>query len=184
MMPAESDGRYPGKRRAMTSKRDAGSIIKALEDGGVMAECPCCGEPMRLRDAGLFFLDDFTEDAADLYQELKSEQRQRRKELRARRKSIPLDSEVRTTAVNIGNILERLCPALDGFRFQKNDCRSLFDPIDYVIFEGLSEKDKVSRIIFSEIKTGRARLSAKQRQIRDAVEAGKVEFDTYEMGER
>jgi predicted Holliday junction resolvase-like endonuclease len=165
----------------MTTKRDARAIIKALEDGNVMAECPCCGEPVRLRDAGLFFLDDFTKDAAALYQELRSEQKERRKQLRERRKSIPADSEVRTTAVNIGNILERLCPALPGFRFQKNDCRSLFDPIDYLIFEGLTDKGRVSRIIFSEIKTGGSRLSARQRQIRDLVDDGEVAFDTYEL---
>ncbi len=168
----------------MTTKRDARAIIRALEEGGVMAECPCCGEPVRLRDAGLFFLDDFTEDAADLYQELRGEQKERRKQLRERRKNIPVDSEVRTTAVNIGNILERLCPALPGFRFQKNDCRPLFDPIDYLIFEGLTDKGKVSRIIFSEIKTGGSRLSAKQKQIRDLVAAGKVAFDSYELGEK
>ena len=157
----------------MTTKRDARAIIRALEDGDVMAECPCCGEPVSLRDAGLFFLDDFTEEAVDLYDGLRAGQRRRRRELRAHRKEMAADSEVRTTAVNIGNILERLCPALSGFRFQKNDCRSLFDPIDYLIFEGLTDKGKVSRIIFSEIKTGGSRLSARQRQIRDLVAAGK-----------
>ena len=42
----------------------------------------------------------------------------------------------------------------------------------------------MSRIIFSEIKTGGSRLSARQRQIRDLVAAGKVSFDSCELGEK
>ena len=61
-----------------------------------------------------------------------------------------------------------LAPTLDGFTFNKNDCRSMFDPIDYVIFEGLSEKQKVDKILFVDIKSGKARLSAKQKKIKIA----------------
>jgi predicted Holliday junction resolvase-like endonuclease len=45
------------------------------------------------------------------------------------------------------------------FSFDRNDCRSLFDPIDYIIFEGLSKKNSVSKILFTEIKTGRLVLT-------------------------
>lgn len=39
-----------------------------------------------------------------------------------------------------------------GGRFDKNDCRSLFDQIDYVIFEGVNKTGNVQRIIFTDIK--------------------------------
>jgi len=101
------------------------------------------------------------------------------KELRERRKSIPRISEAKTTAVNIGFILERIAPSMKEFRFDRNDCRSLFDPIDYVIFEGLSKRGSVSKILFADIKTGKAALTKKQKEIRDLVEAKKVIWDTY-----
>ena len=81
-----------------------------------------------------------------------------------------------TKAVNLG-LLERQ-PHTDGFAFNKNDCRSMFDPIDYVIFEGLSEKQKVDKILFVDIKSGNARLSAKRRKL-SALEEKQVEFKTY-----
>jgi predicted Holliday junction resolvase-like endonuclease len=62
--------------------------------------------------------------------------------------------------VNIGFILERIAPAMKAFEFDRNDCRSLFDPIDYIIFSGLTCHGKVDRLIFADIKTGNARLSA------------------------
>lgn len=161
------------------SMREAKQIVKALESGEFMVECPCCSEPMRLKDAGLFYLDDFTEDAAELYEKCLAENKDRRKELRKKRNLISTRSEITTESVNIGKILERLCPSFASFNFDKNDCRSLFDPIDYVIFEGLAASGKVSRIIFSEIKTGKARLQPKQKQIKSLVEDRQVEFDIY-----
>lgn len=63
-------------------------------------------------------------------------------------------SEEGAKSTNIGFILERLAPTMKNFRFNHNDCRSLFDPIDYIIFEGLSTKGKVSKFFFVDIKTG------------------------------
>lgn len=82
-------------------------------------------------------------------------------------------------AVNIGFILERIAPAFTHFPFEHNDCRSLFDPIDYVIFEGLNKKGVVNKIIFTDIKTGAARLNPHQKEIKSLIQNKKVEFKTY-----
>ena len=50
---------------------------------------------------------------------------------------------------------------------------------EIIIFEGLSEKQKVDKILFVDIKSGKARLSAKQKKIKTAVEEKQVEFKTY-----
>jgi predicted Holliday junction resolvase-like endonuclease len=81
--------------------------------------------------------------------------------------------------VNIGFILERLAPTLDTFPFSHHDCRSLFDPIDYVIFEGLSQKGRVDKIIFTDIKTGKARLKPRQREIKAVIEQKNLNFQKY-----
>lgn len=164
----------------MNDAQFAKKIIRTLEDGGFYAECPCCEEPVLLRNCGLFYLNDFSEKGQEIYDHYQEELQARRVELRGRRKHISVSSEVQARATNIGFILERLAPSLSTFRFDCSDCRSLFDPIDYIIFEGLCQKSLVSRIIFADIKTGNAALSPKQREIRSLVSSKKVEFDTYE----
>ena len=134
---------------------------------------------MNLKNTGLFYLDDFTPEALKVYKEMLAYQKQRRAELKERKINIPLKSQKGSKAVGIGFIYERLAPTLEGFTFNKNDCRSMFDPIDYVIFEGLSEKQKVDKIIFMDIKSGKARLSQKQRKIKEAVANKKIQFKTY-----
>jgi predicted Holliday junction resolvase-like endonuclease len=163
----------------MNRKKKAQQLIAAIESGGFYCECPVCERTMRLRDAGLFYLDDFTPEAAERYRQLLEEVKERRKALNELRRSIPVKSQKGAEAVNIGFILERIAPSMKSFAFDHNDCRSLFDPIDYVIFEGLNRKGVVERIVFADIKTGKARLQNKQREIKDLVERNKVEFDTY-----
>jgi predicted Holliday junction resolvase-like endonuclease len=164
----------------MNDGRLAKEIIRTLEDGGFYAECPCCDEPVRLSDCELFYMDDFSEKGQEIYKQYKMELQQRRADLRERRRQFSRSSEVQAKATNIGFILERLAPSLSTFRYECSDCRSLFDPIDYVIFEGLCEKGSVSRIIFADVKTGNASLSRRQHEIRDLIKNKKVEFDTYE----
>jgi len=165
-------------------KNEAAEIIKMLEKEKFYAECPCCGEPVLLRDAGLFYLGDFSPEALDLYRQNKEEAKSRRQELRRTRKLISERSERTAASVNIGFILERLAPTMNGFRFSRTDCRSLFDPIDYVIFEGLSYKGRVSRLVFADVKTGASRLTNVQKELKSLVERKKVNWDIYEQRER
>lgn len=164
----------------MNLAKEANGVISSLESGHFYGQCPCCEEPILLKDAGLFYLNDFSPDAEQRYQQLLQDLKERKKDLQARRKTISQTSEIGAKAVNIGFILERIAPSMEEFRFDRSDCRSLFDPIDYLIFEGLSKKGLVTKIVFADIKTGTARLGPKQKEIRDLVEGKRVVWDTYE----
>jgi predicted Holliday junction resolvase-like endonuclease len=155
-----------------------------LNDRGFYAECPCCNEPVLLRRCGLFYLDEFTPEARQQYEAVRTELKQRAKALKDRRSSILTSSEAGAKATNIGFVLERLAPSMKSFPFQRNDCRSLFDPIDYLIFEGLSSKGLVTRLFFTDIKSGRSKLTAKQKEIKALVEAKKVMLETYQSEEK
>jgi predicted Holliday junction resolvase-like endonuclease len=166
----------------MNLTKEAKEIIRTLEESNFYVECPCCGEQILLKNAGLFYLDDFSPEAEELYQQKLAACKIREKEIREERKAISRRSETATTTINIGFILERIAPSMRDFRFDRNDCRSLFDPIDYIIFEGLSKKNSVSKILFTEIKTGKARLNDHQKEIRSLVERKQVTWDTYKKG--
>ncbi len=168
----------------MNHVKEARELIRTLEANRFYAQCPCCEEPILLKDAGLFYLNDFSPDAKNLYQQRLEELKEREKQLRQRRKAISQTSEVGAKAVNIGKTLERLAPCMEEFPFHRNDCRSLFDPIDYMIFEGLSTKGSVSKLLFVEIKTGGSRIKPRQREIRSLVEHKSVVWNTYDMGAR
>ncbi len=124
----------------MNQPADAHKVITELQEGKFFAECPCCGAPVRLKDAGLFFLDEFMPAAEETYERCLAELKARKKALRELKKQIPETSKRQAQAANIGKQVEHFLPCLPGFRFERHDCRSLFDPIDFMVFEGLSEK--------------------------------------------
>lgn len=164
-------------------KRRATETIWVLEQGGFYVQCPDpgCDETVRLRDCGLFYGEDFTEAALVEYKNRVEHQSNRLAALNARLKRIPESSETQGRAVNAGRIWERLAPCMDSFCFDSGDCRSLFDPIDYLVFEGL-QSGLVKKILFLEIKTGKSLLKATQKLLRAVVDAKQVSMHVHGFG--
>ena len=78
-------------------------------------------------------------------------------------------SEVRT-----GKIAEQMAPFLENYPLPPKTAHFLGDPIDFVHFDE-------DRVTFVEVKSGKSQLSKKQRQIRDMIAEGKVEFIIYRV---
>jgi len=90
-------------------------------------------------------------------------------------RAVRADAIVRSQAVITGRVSEQLLPFLPGFGFNPKDARFLGSPVDFVVFDGLDE-GALRRVLFVEVKTGDADLSARERQVRDAVRGGAVEW--------
>lgn len=165
------------------SRKHAQEVIETLSRGSFRAECPSCGSAFGLVRAGLFYMDQFTPKARALHERAIDGLREERRDLRELPDQIVEQSDDAAESVNVGCILERLAPALDGFPFHPSECRSLFDPLDYIVFRGLARGNEVEEVALVEIKSGAARLSNRQRAIRDVVESGRVFFDVYDCQE-
>lgn len=93
------------------------------------------------------------------------------------------DAVHRSLAVTTGKVSEQLVPYLPGFGFNPKDVRFLGSPVDLVVFDGLSN-GTLERIVFLEVKTGNAVLSARERQVREVVEGRRVEWVEWRIGIR
>lgn len=90
-------------------------------------------------------------------------------------KGIRLDAIQKSQSVIAGKVTEHFVPYLPEFPYNPKDARFLGTPIDFVIFDGLDE-GQVKGIVFAEIKTGSSTMNTRERQVREAVQAGKVEW--------
>ena len=79
-----------------------------------------------------------------------------------------------------GQIGERFAPFTEGFGYEPADARFLGSPVDYIVFDGLSG-EQIKGIAFVEVKTGAATLTPYQRQVREAIEAGRVTWRLLQM---
>jgi len=90
------------------------------------------------------------------------------------------DAVQRSQSVTLGKVAEHLIPYLPDFRWNPKDARFIGSPVDFMVFDGLSE-GALRRIVFVEVKTGASTISARERQVRDAVLARKVEWQQLSL---
>lgn len=93
----------------------------------------------------------------------------------------------KSRSVMRGQATEHLAPYILKDTNPK-DYRFIGNPVDYVIFEGLSEvldgqADQIKSITFLDIKTGKSNLNKSQRRIRDAIASNSVKFELINIDE-
>ena len=96
------------------------------------------------------------------------------------RDSISRDAIKGSQAAVAGKVFERLAPYLPGFGYNPRDVRFVGDPVDFIVFDGLSE-DQCHRIVFVEVKTGASSLSSRERKVRDAIKAKRIEWQELRL---
>ena len=90
-------------------------------------------------------------------------------------------------AVLKGKMAEQLAPIMPQFEYLPSDAKFLGDPVDYVVFDGYTDlRDGEGRaedieIVLIDIKSGGARLSKGQVAIAQAIQAGRVRFETVRI---
>ncbi|RSN76321.1 Holliday junction resolvase-like protein [Acinetobacter haemolyticus] len=112
-------------------------------------------------------------------------------ELELEHKQALLDAQKRSVntsrAVLKGKMAEQFAPILPEFRYLPSDAKFLGDPVDYVIFDGYTDfrdgdgEAEDIQVILLDIKSGGARLSKGQQAIAQAVQEGRVRFETLRI---
>jgi predicted Holliday junction resolvase-like endonuclease len=82
----------------------------------------------------------------------------------------------KSRAGQLGKTLEKIAPVFSGFGHHPYDVRPMFDPVDFVVFDGYFQGE-VTNITFVEFKTGQGRTTKIQDSIRNAVERKRVGFE-------
>ena len=85
-----------------------------------------------------------------------------------------LDKRKRSQSTLYGQITEQFIPFMDSFPWDSKNFKFLGKPIDGIQFEN-------EKIIFIEFKTANSTLNSDQRNIRELVKSGKVEFELIKL---
>ncbi|WP_151956640.1 Holliday junction resolvase-like protein [Acinetobacter guillouiae] len=90
-------------------------------------------------------------------------------------------------AVLKGKMAEQLAPIMPEFRYLPSDAKFLGDPIDYAVFDGYTDfRDGEGlaediEVVLIDIKSGGARLTKGQQAIAQAIQDGRVRFETIRI---
>jgi predicted Holliday junction resolvase-like endonuclease len=90
-------------------------------------------------------------------------------------------------AVLKGKMAEQFAPILPEFQYLPSDAKFLGDPVDYVVFNGYTDlrdgqgKAEDVEIVLIDIKSGGARLTKGQQAIAQAIQQGRIRFETIRI---
>ena len=100
---------------------------------------------------------------------------------------IGVEKKIRQDAVRgsrnaiTGEIYEKILPSMPNFPYAPKDMVFVGKWTDYIIFDGLSEGD-LREIIFLEIKSGKSRLNANEKMIKNILDQKIVRFAEMRVG--
>ncbi len=157
------------------------ALLGALEDfRNILGVCPCCGDLFRLTDIQLSYrsmprktwLDALEEEDAKLTRAedgfAEREERVREEARQRGRRRLPA-------------LLRKAEPIFSRRGFYPQDVKALFDPVDFVIFDGMNRAGHVRRVVlFDGPPDGSAREKL-QRSVERTVRAGNYEWKTIRI---
>lgn len=157
-------------------------LLNFQEFQKILVICPDCGEIYRLSELKLFYqgkakrswLDDIRDEESRLerLEEKLEEEKERIKEKAQEkaRKELP-------------RLLKRTVPAICKHGYYPQDVKALFDPVDFVIFDGMNLKDIVKRVVFFD-QEPQSRLRERiQNSLRKTIKSGNYEWRTVKIDE-
>lgn len=89
------------------------------------------------------------------------------------------DAVKKSRAVIGGQVAEQLAPYLPEFPCNPGDVCFLGKPVDFIGFTGLTESDEIHEVMFIEVKTGQSKLNGHEKQLKDAIQKGRVRYVEY-----
>jgi len=97
-------------------------------------------------------------------------------------KQIRREAITGSQAAVAGRVFERVAPYLPGFGYNPRDVRFVGDPVDFVVFDGLSEGEgDVRNVVFVEVKTGLGELNGNERRVKAAITERRVEWSLFRV---
>jgi predicted Holliday junction resolvase-like endonuclease len=157
-------------------------ILAAFQDfQRILVVCPRCGGIHRLSELKLSYrakpkrtwLDELRDKerrmglAEERFEEQKAELRQRAQE-KGRR--------------HLPSMLRKCVPAVSRLGYYPQDLKPMFDPIDFVVFDGMTLRDSVRRLVLLDGPPCDKRRERIQDSVRRVLKSGNYEWRTVRLG--
>ena len=92
------------------------------------------------------------------------------------------DAIAKSRATLGGLFSEQLAPYLPDFPYSPSEVRFIGKPIDFIVFKGADGKN-IDEVVFVEVKSGKSKINAHERNLKNAIENKKVRWEEYRIPE-
>jgi predicted Holliday junction resolvase-like endonuclease len=165
-----------------TSQTGPGLAKLFGELGQLMGVCPCCGELFYVSEARPFY------DAQKPRSVLDGLREEEHRLDRAEEKLDEIETDLREAAARAGlqatkRLLRKIDPVFSGSGYDPQDVKVIFNPVTYVVFDGMSQR-KLRSIQLLARPPENVTTERMQNSIEQAIDRGRVELRTLRVDDR
>lgn len=149
----------------------------------ILCACPCCNQFARVSDLRLIvkgpgtmtWLDSFEKQLLALSKkEMKFQEEEGELRELAREKG-------RKEAKKYVN--KALSPSFKALKYDVDDVKPIFNPIDFLVFKGMNKKDQIDEIIMLSGKCNNAPLTTLRNQVKKAITKKNYDWQVARIGD-
>ncbi|MGD0549266.1 MAG: Holliday junction resolvase-like protein [Candidatus Bathyarchaeia archaeon] len=143
--------------------------------------CPHCQALFRLSDIKISYKRRFSKDWFDNLQDEEEEAEEERMKLQETLQEIRRKTVERSRRVHLPKMLRQADPVFTPLGYYPQDVKAIFDPLDFVIFDGMNLHQKVKRIVFVDEQTTNSEIRRVQSSIQAAIRKDRYEFQSVRL---
>lgn len=150
-------------------------LAKTFEEfNAILVICPCCGDVFRLSEGRPYIKG---RKPATPFDAIAAEQRKMTAaEERFEARADAIRSKAREAGQKIARkALKRIDPVFSGRRLDTQDVKVLFDPVEYVVFDGLAQGECRRVLFLAETPSTKASAAAVD-SLAETIQKGNYEF--------
>ena len=141
--------------------------------------CPCCGEPFRLNDARPHIRDRYPRSVFDDIDS--EEERIDRAVERLEEQEMLLRAKAKEAGLKQAKKrLQKIDSVFSGARLDPQDVKVIFDPVEYVVFDGMKGGELRRILLLGHPPTSRPR-ELLLKSIEQTIEKGNISFKTLRI---
>ena len=143
--------------------------------------CPCCGEIFRLSDIKISYRKSF---AKDWYEKLRKQEEKLGQDQMVIEQTL---KEIRKKEIDkvrkqyLPRMLSQVDPLFTPLGYYPQDVKAVFDPLDFVIFDGMNREGDVKRVVFMDENSNDEQIRQVQSSIETAVQKGRYDFQSVRL---
>lgn len=146
----------------------------------ILVVCPGCGEIYRLSELKIFYRGKVKHTWLDNLRAKEQKVERMEEKLEEEREQIKAEAQEKGRK-QLPKLLRKCLPVICAHGYYPQDVKALFDPIDFVVFDGMNLKQKVKQVVLFDGPPADKRREKIQTYIKAAIKKGNYDWHTVKL---
>lgn len=152
-----------------------------VQFGQILVICPCCGEISRVSDIRLHAKNKYLRTPMDAIEAERARIERANDRLEEQEKALREQARV-LGRQRAKERLQEIDPVFSGSGLDPQDVKVIFDPVDYIVFDGMAQKD-IRRVLLLASAPQDRETERVYASLEKTIKNGNIDFKTLQVAD-